>query len=179
MNKEAPHQDLRTNEIIGYNAVRYFELAHQRHRNYQFTFDKALNPKGNTSIYLMYAYARIQSVLNSSPEPEAEISMQDWTHLAQSSASWASAERKLVLQLLSFQRALDEATRMGCPHTFCDYLYQLAAAYHGFYNTCSILNGVSSKERRRRLTLCRATALVLGQGMDLLGLQSLAMNQRM
>lgn len=45
---------------IAYNAIIYFELSNARRTNYKFSFDAMLNMKGNTAMYLIYAYARIR-----------------------------------------------------------------------------------------------------------------------
>lgn len=43
-------------------AVKYYDLKQNRISNYNFDYDKMLDPKGNTAVYLMYAYARICSI---------------------------------------------------------------------------------------------------------------------
>ncbi|GLE06457.1 hypothetical protein PINS_up015704 [Pythium insidiosum] len=47
------------NRTIGDAAVRYFDLAQQRERNYKFLFENVLHLKGNTGVYLLYASARL------------------------------------------------------------------------------------------------------------------------
>lgn len=40
------NQVVTDNQLLGYGAIRYFELSHQRERDYQFSYAKALNTKG-------------------------------------------------------------------------------------------------------------------------------------
>lgn len=42
-------------------------------QNYVFNFDKMLDPRGDTGVYLLYAYVRINSIIAKSSfgEPEA------------------------------------------------------------------------------------------------------------
>jgi arginyl-tRNA synthetase len=47
---------------LAYNAIIYFELSNARRTNYKFSFEAMLNMKGNTAMYLVYAYARIRYV---------------------------------------------------------------------------------------------------------------------
>ena len=49
-------------EIIGVAAIKYFDLKQNRITNYVFDYDRMLDPKGNTAVYLLYAYARICSI---------------------------------------------------------------------------------------------------------------------
>lgn len=47
---------------IGIAAVRYFDMKQNRVSPYVFNYDKMLDPKGNTAVYLFYAYARIRAI---------------------------------------------------------------------------------------------------------------------
>jgi len=49
-------------EKIGIAAVRYFDMKQNRTSPYVFNYDRMLDAKGNTAVYLFYAYARIRSV---------------------------------------------------------------------------------------------------------------------
>jgi arginyl-tRNA synthetase len=42
-------------KVIGISAVKYFDLRQNRLTNYSFSYDKMLDPKGNTAVYLLYA----------------------------------------------------------------------------------------------------------------------------
>ncbi|MBD2146665.1 arginine--tRNA ligase [Sphaerospermopsis sp. FACHB-1194] len=49
-------------DIVGISAVKYADLSQNRTSNYVFSYDKMLDLKGNTAPYMLYAYARIQSI---------------------------------------------------------------------------------------------------------------------
>jgi arginyl-tRNA synthetase len=55
-----------TAEILGVSAIKYYDLKQNRVQNYVFSFDKMLNPNGNTGVYLLYMYVRICSIINKS-----------------------------------------------------------------------------------------------------------------
>jgi arginyl-tRNA synthetase len=48
---------------LGYGAVKYFDLKQHPTTNYIFNYDRMLDTKGDTAIYLMFAYARLASIL--------------------------------------------------------------------------------------------------------------------
>eukprot|EP00961_Rhodomonas_salina_P262538 3548025-Rhodomonas_salina.1 len=48
--------------VARYGCVKYADLRQHRITDYQFSYDKMLDLKGNTAVYLMYAYARIKSI---------------------------------------------------------------------------------------------------------------------
>ena len=55
-----------TAEKMGISAIKYFDLKQNRVQNYVFSFDKMLDPKGNTGVYLLYMYVRIVSIMQKS-----------------------------------------------------------------------------------------------------------------
>jgi arginyl-tRNA synthetase len=50
-------------EIIGFGAVKYFDLKQHPSTNYIFSYDRMLDTKGDTAVYLLFAYARVASIL--------------------------------------------------------------------------------------------------------------------
>ena len=50
-------------EKIGISSIKYYDLKQNRIQNYIFSFDKMLNPQGNTGVYLLYMYVRICSIM--------------------------------------------------------------------------------------------------------------------
>ncbi len=50
-------------EVIGYGAVKYFDLKQNPTSNYIFNYDRMLDTKGDTAVYLMFAFARLASIL--------------------------------------------------------------------------------------------------------------------
>lgn len=64
-------------ESIAYGCIKYADLSHNRNHEYVFSFDKMLEDKGNTAVYLLYALTRIRSIAraaNISPEKLQEVS---------------------------------------------------------------------------------------------------------
>ena len=56
-------------EMVGVGAVKYADLANDRIRDYVFQWDRMLAFDGNTAPYLMYAHARICSLLRKAGAP--------------------------------------------------------------------------------------------------------------
>merc|ERR1712117_611528 len=52
----------RTAEALAYGCIKYADLSHNRNHEYVFSFDKMLEDKGNTAVYMLYAYTRIKSI---------------------------------------------------------------------------------------------------------------------
>lgn len=49
---------------IAYGCIKYADLSHNRGHDYVFSFEKMLEDKGNTAVYLLYAFTRIKSIIN-------------------------------------------------------------------------------------------------------------------
>jgi arginyl-tRNA synthetase len=89
----------RTAEIMGISSIKYYDLKQSRIQNYVFAFDKMLDPRGNTGVYLLYMYVRVLSIMRKgSYEGEALKSL-----LADPNAKFSitnKSERELALALL-------------------------------------------------------------------------------
>ncbi|MEU0384559.1 arginine--tRNA ligase [Streptomyces chartreusis] len=162
-------QDLSEEEIaergaqVGIGAVKYADLSTSANRDYKFDLDQMVSLNGDTSVYLQYAYARIQSILRKAgatrPAAHPELELHE-------------AERALGLHADSFAATVAEAAAEYAPHKMTAYLYQLASLYTTFYDKCPVLKAESPEQIENRLFLCDITARTLHQGMALLGIRT-------
>uniref|UniRef100_A0A8R1EJ73 tRNA-synt_1d domain-containing protein n=2 Tax=Caenorhabditis japonica TaxID=281687 RepID=A0A8R1EJ73_CAEJA len=53
-------------DAVAFGCVKYADLSHTRTQDYVFSFDRMLDDRGNTAVYLLYAYARIRSIIRTS-----------------------------------------------------------------------------------------------------------------
>ncbi|WP_030145257.1 arginine--tRNA ligase [Streptomyces violaceorubidus] len=162
-------RDLTEDEIqeraaqVGIGAVKYADLSTSPNRDYKFDLDQMVSLNGDTSVYLQYAYARIQSILRKAGEvrpaahPELELH---------------EAERALGLHLDAFGDTVFEAAAEYAPHKLAAYLYQLASLYTTFYDKCPVLKAETPAQVENRLFLCDLTARTLHRGMALLGIRT-------
>ncbi|KAK6944900.1 Arginyl tRNA synthetase N-terminal domain [Dillenia turbinata] len=150
-----------TAEAVGYSAVKYADLKNNRQTNYIFSFDQMLNDKGNTAVYLLYAHARICSIIRKSGEDIEALKQTGEIVLDHDD------ERALGLHLLQFAEVVEEALTNLLPSTLCEYLYNLSEYFTKFYSNCQV---VGSAEQTSRLLLCEATAVVMRKCFHLLGM---------
>jgi len=151
--------------IVGIGAIKYADLLPNRQSDYVFSWDKMLALSGNTAPYLQYAYARIRSIfrkgeVSGSELQNAKISLERPEELA------------LARHLLNFGMVLEAAAAEYRPNFLCNYLYELAAYFMGFFENCPVLKA-EGELRGSRLVLCDLTAKVLKQGLDVLGIETL------
>ena len=149
---------------IGIGAVKYADLANDRIKDYVFDWDRMLAAEGRTGPYLQYAHARIRSIFRKGAETGVELRAGSAIQVGE------PAERRLGLALLDFGDAVVETGATLRPHRLCGYLFDLATAFTGFFETCPVLKAPDEASRASRLALCELTARVLARGLDLLGI---------
>ncbi|MDX3643905.1 arginine--tRNA ligase [Streptomyces sp. MB09-02B] len=148
---------------VGIGAVKYADLSTSAVRDYKFDLDQMVSLNGDTSVYLQYAYARIQSILRKAGEarptahPELEL---------------APAERALGLHLDQFGETVAEVAESYEPHKLAAYLFKLATLLTTFYDQCLVLKADTPAQRENRLFLIDLTARTLHRGMALLGIRT-------
>ncbi|MFH8285306.1 arginine--tRNA ligase [Streptomyces antibioticus] len=149
--------------FVGVGAVKYADLSTSAVRDYKFDLDQMVSLNGDTSVYLQYAYARIQSILRKS---------EDARPVAHPELALAPAERALGLHLDQFAETVLEAAAAYEPHKLAAYLYQLASLLTTFYDQCPVLKAETPELRENRLFLIDLTARTLHRGMALLGIRT-------
>ena len=157
--------------MIGYGAVKYFDLKVHRNTSYTFSYDRMLDLKGNTAVYLLYAYARIRSIIRKSGVNVDSLLQEQAQQEKQLLRLEHDAEWQLALRLVRFREVLEQVIEYLEPHLLCDYLYDLANTFTAFHRDCRVID--EGKVNESRLLLCHATATVMSQCFDLLGIDKL------
>jgi len=129
------------------------------------------NTNDNPVYYVQYAHARICAVLRNAKELGINYGLKFYspellTH---------ERERELVGLLAQYPKVLTSAAQMRQPHRVARYIEELASQYHRFYNDCRVLplgDEKVSDLNSARATLSQATAQVISNGLDLLGVNA-------
>ncbi|KAG7204946.1 hypothetical protein KM043_005334 [Ampulex compressa] len=162
-------------EAAAYGCIKYADLSHHRNHEYVFSFDKMLEDKGNTAIYLLYAMTRIRSIART-----ANVSQQQLREYAQNTPISLDHEKewKLAKVLLKFPEILLKITKDLYLHRLCEYCYEISCTFSEFYDNCYCVeknpNGEIVKVNIGRILLTEATALIMEKCFALLGLKSVS-----
>ena len=150
--------------VVGISAVKYSDLSKNRTSDYVFDWSTMLSFEGNTAPYMLYAFARIKSILRKDDSLAAfeDAALQ----------ITAEEERKLILKNLQFQETIAVVAQEGLPNYLCAYLYELAGLFMRFYEACPVLKA-EPEIRASRLKIVNLTAKTLESGLHLLGLNTL------
>lgn len=159
-------------ESIAYGCIKYADLVHNRNHEYVFSFDKMLEDKGNTAVYLLYALTRIRSIArmaNITPD-ELRKRVHDTPISLQHEKEW-----KLAKVLLKFPDVVLDISEDMYLHQMCEFCYEISCAFTEFYDKCYCVEknkaGEIVKVNMERLLLTEATAIILEKCFALLGLK--------
>ncbi|RDD45876.1 Arginine--tRNA ligase, cytoplasmic [Trichoplax sp. H2] len=159
-------------KAVAYGCIKYADLSRNRTGDYIFSFDKMLDDKGNTAVYLLYALTRIRSIARL-----ANVSSSELTKVAESASIEFDhpKEWKLAKLILRFPEILEKILDDLLLHPLCDFMYELSCTFTEFYDTCYCIEkdrktGEILKINMNRLILCEATAIIMEKSFHLLGI---------
>ena len=159
-------------EEVGRDVVRFTMLTRKPEAQMDFDFAKVVEAsKDNPVFYVQYAHARIHSTLRRAAgegiaPSEAAI------------ARMGDAELWLVKQAAQFPRLVEAAAVAREPHRVAFYLYDLASAFHAFYNLGNddtskrVILAQDRELSAARLFLIAAIGQVIRNGLTLLGVEA-------
>jgi arginyl-tRNA synthetase len=157
-------------DAVGTDAARY-ALA-RASVDQQIDIDADLwsrRTNDNPVFYVQYAHARISSVLRNAGDLGLALGEAGDVDVA---ALAHPRETDLLRAVGDFPRVLASAAELRAPHRVARYLEELAGTYHRFYDSCRVLprgDEEATSLTTARLWLCAATATVLRNGLDVLG----------
>jgi arginyl-tRNA synthetase len=159
-------------EKVGKDAARYTLIRYPTDTPMVMDVDLLRkNTNDNPVYYVQYAHARICAVLRNAKELGISYGVDNF----KPELLVHERERELIGLLTEFPRVVASAAEMREPHRVARYIEDLAGQYHRFYNDCRVLPLGDEKPTElnsSRATLCLATAQVISNGLDLLGVSA-------
>ncbi|WP_347819009.1 arginine--tRNA ligase [uncultured Planktomarina sp.] len=162
---------------VGADATRFVMLTRKNDAPLDFDFDKVMEQtKENPVFYVQYAHARICSVMRKAQL--AGVAVEDAVLQAADLAGITdAAELTLAAKLAEFPRLIEIAARSNEPHRIAFYLYDLASEFHALWNKGNeqpelrFLQEGNLATSQAKIALIRATAVVISNGLGILGVQ--------
>ncbi len=158
-----PQEMGQLSHVLGIGAVKYADLSSLRTKDYTFSYERMLRFEGNTAVFLLYAYVRINGIKRKTHANMAHVLK------AHQIAVEHPSEIALGLHLVRFGEVIEIMALSLLPNRLTDYLYELAEKFNAFFRDCRV---EGSPEEGNRLVLCELTAKVLKQGLEILGLET-------
>ncbi len=147
------------------DAARFFFNLRNSDTHLEFDLDLAVEESSkNPVFYVQYAHARICRVIEKLAE--------DGVKYAGGAVSYTEpAELALVRKIAEMPEMINDAAKEYNPSALTRYAYELAQAYHKFYDGCPIKDAEESV-RLSRLALCDAARITLRNVLTLLKVEA-------
>lgn len=157
---------------VGKDAARLFLVSRKCDAEFTFDIDLARSQSDENPVYyLQYAHARICSVFKQAEEKGFKVPSIEEAEKLDLSALVAPTEFALLGKLTQFPKVLAAAADDKAPHSVGNYLKEMAADFHSFYNAERVLVD-DENTRNARFALLLATRQVLRNGLSILGVSA-------
>lgn len=161
---QSPHANEQTVETLTFAAIRYNMLRYNTTSDIVFDLDDATQVTGNTGIYLVYTYARANSIAEKASEANIQA-------VGASFAGAENSERALLKHLSGWATTFQKAVDTLEPNLICTFAFELASLYNRFYSQCPVLKA-NEEQQKRRVLLTQLVIQKLEDLFDILGMPS-------
>ena len=169
---ESSQLDIRT-KAISLAAIKWFNLSRDISSNSVMDMTAILKFEGNTGVYQLYTYARLDSILTKN-KFYSEFNIQDYRDLdIESIEKLNTLEKQLLTKTVYLNYILSKVAQSHKVHLLTNHLYELTTMINNWYAKHSV-NGEKDTERKNSLLImCHLLKSHLALGLDLLGIKVL------
>ncbi|WP_017471065.1 arginine--tRNA ligase [Amphibacillus jilinensis] len=155
-------------EEVGIDAMRYFFVMRSSDAHLDFDMDLAKSESNDNPVYyVQYAHARICTLLKQAEEKGFHV---DLNHLAEHLMTDKAEE--VLKQLGDFPQVIADAAVNRTPHRLTQYVFDLAARLHSYYNAEKVLEPNQPEKTKARLALMEAVRITLANALRLIGVNA-------
>lgn len=149
-------------EEVGIDAARYYFAMRNIDSQMDFDIELAIKKSHDNPVYYVsYAHARICSLL------KGKI-LQPTTKFETIDSEWAF---DLLTKINEFKEVVENSASKRMPHLITNYVYDLANAFHIYYNHEKILTD-DEKYSNERLLLAMCVKIVIKNALNLIGVEA-------
>ena len=149
---------------VGKDAARYFYIMRSSDSHFDFDLELAKEQSSNNPVYyIQYAHARIYSILENADDielQEIDLSLLD-----------SEEEIDLIKLMARYPEVIKDSAESREPHILANYAYDLANAFHIFYNKRQVITS-DEELSKARLKLVVSLQQVLKNLFTVLGIEA-------
>lgn len=145
---------------IAASCIKYNMLNVHRQMNVNFNLEDATNFQGDSAVYLLYNYVRINNILARTGEPDEELPIVFENQI----------EHSLINDLYGFPETVQNVINTKESVILVKYLHSLAQKFSKYYSEVHINNEQNIILKNSRIKLIMCIRLVLENGMSILGI---------
>ncbi|MFA5712957.1 MAG: arginine--tRNA ligase [Bacteroidales bacterium] len=148
---------------IALGALKYFIIKVDPKKTILFNPEESIDFNGNTGPFIQYTHARIKSILRRGEGLGYRGKLD--------SSPINNREREIIKLLYNYPQKIKEGAAGHSPAVIANYCYDLAKEFNQYYHETSILGESDRGILLQRLQLIETIALVLSNGMKILGIE--------
>ncbi len=149
--------------MVGVGALKYAVLRQETGRDIIYDAEQSFSLEGDSGPYLQYAYVRARSVTEKAPGENMAMDARARPHDEE-----VTAVERLLYQ---FPEVVERSQTDYSSHHITTYLTRLASAFNSYYAQQKIIDA-NDPLSPYRVQLASATAIVLKNGLYLLGIEA-------
>ena len=150
-------------EAVAIGATYYYFLSHVNVKDFQFSWEQALNFQGDSGPYLQYAVARINSIEQKASDAGIKIAQEIDPNALNTDEAFL-----LVKKLAAFEESVQKACAENEPYHIATHMLEIAKGFSKAYQVLRVV-GEQQDVASSRLALFIATRNVLSTGLKLIG----------
>ncbi|MBQ3047818.1 MAG: arginine--tRNA ligase [Clostridia bacterium] len=149
---------------VGVGAVIFSAIKNEKIKDVVFDLDEALDFEGETSPYIQYTHARCCSIIKKANKDEANYKDIDYSQINDATSY------ELLKSLNRFVDAVSTAANKFEPCLISRALIDISKAFNKYYNNNRVVE--DKKVNLTRLAVVHATKNVIGEGLNILGIDA-------
>ncbi len=147
-------------EALTVASVKWAMLKFSRESNISFSIEESIQIEGNSGPYMLYAYARTQSLLEKAKNTDFEANLREKIQ----------PELVALLRIVcQFEIVVNESSKSFSPNILTNYLYVLAQNFNQFYEKEKV---VGSSNEDEKMAVINTIGETLKNGLYLLGIDA-------
>lgn len=151
---------------IALAAIKFYFLRQKANTDIHFDPKESLSFEGFTGPYIQYTHARSKSMLREAAKQALDMEgNKAFVELG------STDERALVRLLENYPETIRQSATELDPSIVATYIFKIAQGFNQFYSSSPVLKA-EPEVARARLALVAATAQVLKNGLELLGIRA-------
>ena len=154
-------------EAVAIGATYFYFLKHTNIKDFNFSWQEALNFHGDSGVYVQYALARMYSIQSKAKESGLEFSNSELNSFDAELLKEDEAH-ELVSLLAEFSKTIEKAASDYEPSHLAAYCLDIARAFARAYKSLRVV-GEEKSVAQARLALFTATKYVLHNALNLIG----------
>ncbi len=161
--------DIRLDEVaeaIAIGSLRFFLMRSDISKDMVFDMDEVLDMQGETGAYILYAWARVQSIIDNA----WAIENLDETTVA--SLLTQPEEFVLIKKIAEYNIVVHQAKTDLTPNIICRYLLDMAKSLNSYYASVHIMKS-EEQTKKARIMLLKKVREVIQKWMDIVGMKFL------